>query len=65
MYFQSCFDGWTGTNCTQCLPMAGCLHGDCGEHPNTCECEANFEGHLCDQPICEWVAKIFNWKKIV
>ena len=63
MYFQRCFDGWTGENCTQCLKMAGCLHGDCGEHPNTCICEPNFEGHLCDQPICEWV--VFFVKSIL
>ena len=50
----SCFEGWEGGNCTDCIAMPGCLHGTCGDHPNTCECDEGWEGHLCDKPICEY-----------
>jgi len=48
-----CFDGYFGDNCTQCKPLPNCLHGTCGDHPNTCECNPQWEGHLCDVPTCD------------
>ena len=50
---HSCFDGWEGEKCDQCLKLPGCVNGQCGSHPNTCECNPGWEGHLCDEPVCE------------
>ena len=51
--FYRCFDGWSGGNCSTCMPSAGCLHGTCGDTPLTCQCEDGWEGALCDMPVCE------------
>ena len=50
---SSCFPGWTGKNCSECISMPGCLNGHCENTPNTCICEEGWEGVLCDQPVCE------------
>jgi len=47
-----CFDGWKGDNCTECIPLAGCVKGKCADHPHTCSCEDGWEGALCNMPIC-------------
>ena len=52
IYFNSCFDGWSGSNCTDCLKSIGCVNGDCNEHPNTCICNSGWKGPFCDQPVC-------------
>ena len=51
--FISCFDGWKGADCTECMPLAGCVNGKCTDHPHTCNCSPGWEGALCDTPICE------------
>lgn len=63
-----CHPGWTGPNCDQCVPLAGCnfpLGGDCVNRtgvapltqppqiPNGCICNPGFTGHLCTEPLCE------------
>ena len=52
-YFFRCFQGWEGKNCSQCVPMNGCIHGKCENQPNTCNCDSGWKGVLCDQPICK------------
>ena len=57
--FFSCYNGWTGTNCDECVVLPGCQNGTCTDQvtnkkePNTCHCNAMWEGHLCDEPKCE------------
>ena len=48
----SCYRGWKGTNCTECQSLAGCQHGKCTDQPDTCICDAGWQGHLCDEPTC-------------
>ena len=48
----SCYRGWKGTNCTECQSLAGCQHGRCTDQPDTCICDAGWQGHLCDEPTC-------------
>ena len=55
----SCFEGWSGPSCDQCLPLAGCQHGKCVDHPNTCVCDDGWEGHLCDKPFCKYVFTLY------
>ena len=54
-FLFSCFSGWEGDACDTCLALPGCKNGHCGDHPNTCECEDGWGGHLCDEPICKYV----------
>ena len=51
--FSRCFSGWEGAACDRCQPLPGCANGDCVDHPNTCECNAGWTGHLCDVPECK------------
>lgn len=45
----SCFSGFNGTNCEQCIPSVGCLHGECRDgKPFTCKCKVGFTGNKCD-----------------
>ena len=52
IYFR-CFNGWMGSNCTECKSLPGCKHGKCIDQPNSCICDQGWEGHLCDEPVCE------------
>ncbi|CAL2052459.1 unnamed protein product [Caenorhabditis brenneri] len=48
----SCFDGFNGTQCEQCIPRPGCLHGGClNGMPNTCKCKDGFIGEKCDTDV--------------
>ncbi len=51
----ACEVGWRGLRCDRCVPLPGCLHGDCEEHPFQCKCEADpasgvpkWTGAYCD-----------------
>jgi len=56
-----CNPGWTGANCTTCLPLKGCstIGGSCVDPnnpsrqvPNGCLCKTGYTGALCSQPMC-------------
>jgi len=56
-----CLPGWKGTDCDECVPLAGCspLGGSCVDPnnsthvvPNGCLCKSGYSGHLCDEPLC-------------
>lgn len=56
-----CNPGWTGTNCTDCVPLKGCspIGGYCKDPnnptkqtPHGCICKTDYTGPLCDQPKC-------------
>jgi len=56
-----CHPGWSGSNCDQCVALAGCNPngGSCVDPknatrqvPNGCICKDDFTGHLCDEPDC-------------
>ena len=48
----SCYHGWLGPNCTECVKLPGCKNGYCTDRPNTCICENGWKGFLCDKPDC-------------
>ena len=56
-----CHKGWTGPTCEVCIPLAGCnpTGGGCVDPstntsvPDTCFCNANHTGTLCDGPECD------------
>lgn len=58
-FIFSCYNGWTGATCDECVVLPGCQNGTCMDQvtnkkePNTCHCNAMWEGHLCDEPKCE------------
>lgn len=45
-----CRVGWTGPNCTECVPYPGCVHGSC-KRPWECRCEAGWAGDLCNEKL--------------
>ncbi|VDD74673.1 unnamed protein product [Mesocestoides corti] len=45
-----CLPGWRGSQCTEAICKAGCLHGTC-ESPGVCKCREGWEGDACDQCI--------------
>ena len=49
-----CRVGWTGANCTECVPYPGCSHGTCSE-PWTCNCDPGYGGITCEEKLdfCE------------
>ncbi|KZC06059.1 Delta-like protein C [Dufourea novaeangliae] len=49
-----CRVGWTGPNCTECVPYPGCVHGSC-KRPWECRCEPGWAGDLCNEKLtyCE------------
>lgn len=49
-----CKVGWTGANCTECVPYPGCAHGSCSE-PWTCNCDPGYGGMTCEEKldVCE------------
>ena len=56
-YTCSCFDGFTGQNCTDktfnfCKPNP-CKHGSCKSYDNgpSCTCNFDYEGVMCDRRI--------------
>ena len=42
-----CKDGWTGPNCTECVPYWNCQHGTC-QKPWECNCDAGYFGLECN-----------------
>uniref|UniRef100_A0A1X7TV61 EGF-like domain-containing protein n=1 Tax=Amphimedon queenslandica TaxID=400682 RepID=A0A1X7TV61_AMPQE len=48
----SCITGWTGNDCEQCIPRAGCssINGRC-TLPGECICDNGYTGSNCTQPI--------------
>jgi len=57
-----CNPGWTGVNCSDCVPLKGCstLGGYCknpnnpaDQEPHACKCLPDYTGPLCDQPKCQ------------
>lgn len=51
-----CKVGFTGANCTECVPYPGCLHGSCvNNQPWTCDCEPGWGGLICSERLnwCE------------
>merc|ERR1712002_366740 len=56
-----CHPGWTGPDCDQCVPLAGCnvpVGGNCVDSqdnhiPNSCICNEDYTGHLCNEPLCD------------
>ena len=53
LFFKSCHAGWTGPNCTQCVPLVGCnaTRGGC-IRAMECICHEGWKGPLCGEPIC-------------
>lgn len=49
-----CRVGWTGPNCTECVPYPGCVHGTC-KRPWECRCQPGWTGDLCEEKLtyCE------------
>ena len=48
----SCFPGWTGPMCTDCIKLPGCSeHGYCTK-PMECRCKTGYQGSSCHKPIC-------------
>jgi len=55
-----CNPGWSGQNCTACLPLQGCneIGGGCVDPttniqvPNSCICKSDYTGPLCNRPKC-------------
>jgi len=45
-----CRVGWTGPNCTECVPYPGCVHGSC-KRPWECRCEPGWAGDLCNEKL--------------
>ena len=43
-----CEIGWDGPSCDICIPLPGCVHGDCKDKALTCDCEPNWQGAYCD-----------------
>ena len=43
-----CREGWTGYNCTQCIPYWSCVHGHCNK-PWECICDAGYFGKECNE----------------
>ena len=50
---NSCYSGWNGDDCSECVTLPECKHGYCKDNPNTCICKEGWAGHLCDQPVCQ------------
>ena len=48
----SCYHGWSGFNCNECVKLPGCKNGYCMDRPNTCICKKGWKGFLCDKPDC-------------
>ena len=46
-YFTRCRQGWTGTNCNECVVREGCQHGTCNE-PFECNCDEFWGGNDCE-----------------
>jgi hypothetical protein len=44
----TCFTGWNGTTCTEALCSPSCVHGQCADYPNTCNCTDSWSNDLCD-----------------
>ena len=42
-----CRDGWTGPNCTECVPYWNCQHGSC-KKPWECNCDPGYFGLECN-----------------
>ena len=42
-----CRDGWTGPNCTECVPYWNCQHGSCNK-PWECNCDKGYFGLECN-----------------
>ena len=53
LFNLSCFTGWIGKTCNECIPMNGCVNGHCGKTPNTCVCDEGYGGVLCNEPVCK------------
>ena len=45
-----CRVGWTGPNCTECVPYPGCVHGSC-KRPWECRCEPGWAADLCNEKL--------------
>lgn len=45
-----CKVGWTGPNCTECVPYPGCAHGTC-RRPWECRCQTGWAGDLCEEKL--------------
>ena len=39
----TCHPGWTGEDCSECVPLPDCQNGFC-EKPLECRCEPGYEG---------------------
>ena len=48
-----CHPGWTGENCTECIPLPGChwRNGYCSK-PMECKCHYGYHGNFCKHANC-------------
>ncbi|XP_060594395.1 wnt inhibitory factor 1-like isoform X2 [Ruditapes philippinarum] len=51
---KTCFDGYTGAQCTQalCYGETTCFNGGTCSSPNNCTCPENYIGSKCEQALC-------------
>lgn len=47
LFSTRCRQGWTGTNCNECVVREGCQHGTCNE-PFECNCDEFWGGNDCE-----------------
>ena len=45
-----CRVGWSGSNCSECVPYPGCKMGNCTQ-PWTCDCQPGWGGIDCTEKL--------------
>lgn len=50
VFFYSCYPGWYGNSCDQCITHSECKQGTCSI-PYGCDCDEGWTGEYCNQCI--------------